>query len=148
MLMTMKDILISFAANMNMHKPDSTPKSLLSHAKQIVHKLMISADNEQEMNNRNFDSDIICSSDSETESLELVNRRKAYEKVIEEYLGSVPNSFHKSIEKAFMDPENDETNPLRKLARIYCQLEQIYKSKAQMTTNINKIQEYQEELTS
>ena len=148
LLMTMKDILTSFAANMRMNQPESTPKSILSHAKEVVVNLMISADNEEKMNSRDNTSNIVCSSESDNETGEVVNRRKSFEKVIEDYLGSATNSFHKSIEKAFTDPEDDEKNSLKKLAKIYYRMEENYKTKASLLANVNKIQEYQEELTS
>ena len=106
----MKDILISYAGNMRMHKPDLPPKSILSHAKGIVYKLMVSADHEQKVESRDNTSSIICSSESESEATDSVGRRKIFEKVIEDYLGSETNSFHKSIAKAFMDPENRAKN--------------------------------------
>ena len=145
----MKDILISFAGNMRMHQPELEPQSVLSHAKEVAYNLMVSADIERKMNSKENTSNIVCSSDSEGETpSDTFNRRVVFEKVIEDYMGSTTNSFHKSIQRAFTNPDDNEKNPLKKLAKIYYRMDEDYSQKSRQMQNFNKLQEYQKELTS
>ena len=119
--------------------------------------MMIVADNENRTNSAENTSNIIVTSESEGENDTQFSfkRRKMYEQTVADYLGITPNgSFNRTIRERLDDPNNTEKNYLKRLARVYYDLELYYKKKAREITRIidpekaRKAQDYQEEFTS